>query len=148
MMQYAARAEGIARGRQWLVRITQQDFGYDLRAWHDHLTETNAGGYKWSNKHRGYPKQIESILADADWQSDVAFAVAESLFERLTDRDLRQRRAIDLAQREWAGKTRPCPKCGAEFKSVGDRGQCTNCTHIFYASHPALGNVMWWLDFP
>jgi NADH pyrophosphatase NudC (nudix superfamily) len=146
MMRYVDRAEGIARGRQSLVRLTQHDFGYDLRAWHDYLIETNAGGYKWSNRHRGYPKEIESALSDSDWQRDVAFAVTESLLERLSERDLRQRLAVDRAEREWAGKTRTCQKCGTEFKSVGDRGQCTTCSNIFYASHPETGNKMWWLE--
>ncbi len=44
MSPYASRAEGYARGRQRLVQLTRQDFGYDLHAWHDYLTKTNAGG--------------------------------------------------------------------------------------------------------
>ena len=76
----------------------------------------------------------------------VSLANSESLIERLTEPDERQRDAIDRAEREWAGKPRLCPKCGSEFKSVRDRGQCTNCSHIFYASHPETGNAKWWLE--
>lgn len=145
MMPYDSLAEGIARGRQHLVRITHKDFGYDLHAWHDYLTETNDGGYNWSRRHPGYPKEIECAVSDPDWQQAVALAESDCLLERLTERDTRQRRAVDRAEREWAGKTRPCPRCGTGFKSVRDRGQCPGCAYIFYASHPETGQEMWWL---
>lgn len=146
MMRHPTRAEGIARGRQSLIRITEKDFGYDLHAWHEHLIATNAGGYKWSNIHRGFPSEIEKALRDVDWQHDVELAVSESLLERLTERDARQRLAMELAERQWGGRIRTCPKCLNEFRSVKDRGQCTRCSHVFYASHPNSGSAMWWLD--
>ena len=67
MMRYSSRVEGMARGLQYLRRASRTDFGYDLRAWHEHLLETDAGGYKWSNNYRAYPKQIESALSDPEW---------------------------------------------------------------------------------
>jgi hypothetical protein len=44
MMEYDSLAEGITRGRQQLMRITAHDYAYDLRAWHNYLIESNAGG--------------------------------------------------------------------------------------------------------
>ncbi len=146
MMPFDSHAEGIARGRQQLIQVTGQDHAYDLRAWHKCLLETNAGGYKWGNGHRRYAKAIESAMADSKWQQAVAAATAESLLERLNERDARQREAVASAEHEWAGKRRSCPKCSTEFSSIRDRGQCPSCGHIFYASHPTLGNVMWWLE--
>jgi hypothetical protein len=146
MMPFGSRAEGIARGRQDLIRITRKDFRYDLRAWHDYLTETNEGGYKWGNRHRGIAKAIETAQSDADWQQAVEFAVSQSLLEQLSERDDRQREAVDRAERQWAGKIRTCPKCGTEFRSVRNRGQCPSCSHIFFASHPETGRKMWWTN--
>jgi len=37
---------------------------------------------------------------------------------------------------KWVGKERECPKCNSRFSSIEDRGQCPNCSYIFYASHP------------
>ena len=146
MGAYDSRSEGIARGRQQLMKITKQDFGYDLRAWHSHLITTNTGGYKWRNGHRSYAKEIEIAITDSDWRLSVATAESESLLERLTESDLRSRNAVEQGEREWAGKPRNCPDCETQFTSVRDRGQCPSCGHIFYASHPDLGNVMWWLQ--
>jgi hypothetical protein len=56
------------RGREALVSITGQDFGFDLAGWHEHLRETDAGGYRWSNKHLGMPREIAATLANAEWQ--------------------------------------------------------------------------------
>ena len=50
--------ERIKHGHDFLVSITRIDLGYDPSAWHEHLRSTNAGGYRWSNKHLGIPKQI------------------------------------------------------------------------------------------
>jgi hypothetical protein len=146
MMQYKTLPEGIARGRMGLIQTTGQDFGYDLRAWHNYLIETEAGGYKWAGGHRRYAKEIEGAMANDQWLRSVDSAETESLLERLTEQEDRQRAAHERAEREWAGKLRCCPKCAIEFRSVRDRGQCPRCGHIFYASHPMLGNVMWWLQ--
>ncbi len=36
--------------------------------------------------------------------------MAESLFERLTERDIRQKQALEEAERTWSGKSRSCPR--------------------------------------
>lgn len=90
-------------------------------------------------------RKIEVATADGTWRQAVATAIAESLLERLNEQDASKLDAVEIAEREWAGKLRCCPKCSTEFSSIRDRGQCPSCGHIFYASHPALGNVMWWL---
>ena len=72
-------------------------------------------------------------------------AEASNLCDELTACDKRQRDAQHAAEREWSGKARSCPKCQTEFRSVQNKGQCPNCRHMFYASHPASGNDMWWL---
>jgi hypothetical protein len=64
----ADTVERMRRGREALVSITGQDFGFDLVRWHEHLRETDAGGYRWSNKHLGMPRQIAVTLANAEWQ--------------------------------------------------------------------------------
>ena len=128
------------------MRITHKDFRYDVRAWHEYLMETDAGGYKWSNKHRGYLKAIEHALEDEEWHACVAEAESTNLCQLLIDQDARQREAVDLGEREWAEKPRNCPKCSTSFVSVHDRGQCPRCSVIFYASHPEAENKMWWLE--
>jgi hypothetical protein len=35
----------IRSGHAFLVRITGRDFGNDLQAWHDYLSENRDGGY-------------------------------------------------------------------------------------------------------
>jgi hypothetical protein len=62
----------IRDGRAYLVRLAGVDLGYDPRAWHEHLRATGAGGYRWSNKHLGFPRQIARALADQAWQQAVA----------------------------------------------------------------------------
>lgn len=52
--------------------------------------------------------------------------------------------SIDQTNMYWSGRSRTCPRCGASFTSNFDRGQCTNCRHVFYASHPELGDTPWW----
>jgi hypothetical protein len=58
-------ADRIRDGKDFLVHIAQVDLGFDLRA-------TNAGGYRWSNKHLGFPRQIAAALANPEWQDAVA----------------------------------------------------------------------------
>lgn len=65
-------ADRIRYGHEFLVRIAGVDLGFDLQAWHEHLRATNAGGYRWSNKHLGFPRQIALALANAEWQAAVA----------------------------------------------------------------------------
>jgi hypothetical protein len=62
----------IRTGRAHLVRVAGVDFGYDPEAWHEHLRATNAGGYRWSNKHLGFSRRIKRALADPEWHRAVA----------------------------------------------------------------------------
>lgn len=65
-------ADRIRDGHSFLVGIATVDLGYDPQAWHDHLCATNAGGYRWSNKHLGFPRQIVAALGNPEWQAAVA----------------------------------------------------------------------------
>jgi hypothetical protein len=65
-------ADRVRDGHDFLVRIARVDLGYDAQAWHEHLRETDAGGYRWSNKHLGFPRQIALALADPAWNEAVA----------------------------------------------------------------------------
>lgn len=124
-------AEGIARGRLWLSDITHEDFGYDLLAWNDYFQKSDSLRYRWRGKKPpDYRQNIESTIRNQEWQEAVAIAESESFFEKLID----HRKAIAETEREWAGKSRCCPNCNSEFRSVQDLGQCRKCGHIFYAS--------------
>jgi hypothetical protein len=65
-------ADAIRHGHALLVGIGGDDLGYDPLAWHEHLSATGAGGYRWSNKHLGFPRQIAAAMADPEWQVAVA----------------------------------------------------------------------------
>ena len=45
-------AENIKQGHGMLVQMSQLDFGYDLVAWHQHLKDTNIGGYNFGKRAR------------------------------------------------------------------------------------------------
>jgi hypothetical protein len=60
-------ADRIRHGREELVDIAGVDLGYDPAAWHEHLQRTNDGGYRWSNKHLGFPRKIATAMADPEW---------------------------------------------------------------------------------
>jgi hypothetical protein len=62
----------IRDGHAFLVRLAGVDLGYDPQAWHEHLRATDAGGYRLSNKHLGFPRRIASALADAEWRQAIA----------------------------------------------------------------------------
>jgi hypothetical protein len=64
--------ERIAEGHRFLVKVTGEDFGLDPQRWHEHLCQTDAGGYRWSNKHLGMPKRIARALNDPEWLAAVA----------------------------------------------------------------------------
>ena len=51
-------------GRRELVDAAAR---FDPPRWHDYLRETNAGGYRWSNKHLGMPKRIAEVIGDPAW---------------------------------------------------------------------------------
>ena len=64
-------AERIRQGHDFLVDLAKIDLGYDPAKWHEHLRATNAGGYRWSNKHLGFPKRIKEAVADGKWRAAV-----------------------------------------------------------------------------
>ncbi|QJW98603.1 hypothetical protein FTUN_6198 [Frigoriglobus tundricola] len=66
------RADRIRHGHAFLVPIAGVDLGYDPQAWHVHLHATDVGGYRWSNKHLGFPRQIALSLANPEWLEAVA----------------------------------------------------------------------------
>jgi hypothetical protein len=53
----------------------------------------------------------------------------EELLQRKQERE-----AARLAEQEWGGKLRSCPKCSTAFKSNFDLGQCPQCGKRFHAS--------------
>jgi hypothetical protein len=63
-------AERVREGRDWLVRITGRDFGYDLQAWHDHLKESREGGYTYG-RNIALPKIMQAALNSTAWQEAV-----------------------------------------------------------------------------
>jgi hypothetical protein len=65
-------ADIIRHGRELLTGAAGMDFGYDPAAWHEHLVASDAGGYRWSNKHRGFARQIALAGASSEWQQAVA----------------------------------------------------------------------------
>jgi hypothetical protein len=54
-------------GHDFLMQITGEDFGFDPQRWHEYLRETDAGGYRWSNKHLGMAKRIALALSNPEW---------------------------------------------------------------------------------
>src|SRR5687767_10112020 len=79
MVQERTLAGRIRRGHEFLVGIAEVDHGYDPAAWHEHLRVTDAGGYRWSNKHLGFPRRIALALANPAWHRAVAFLRAGTL---------------------------------------------------------------------
>src|SRR3954470_9547426 len=62
--------ERVQEGHDFLVRLTGRDFGYDLRAWHDHLKESQRGSYTYRNVE--LPSIMRDALASPSWQAAVA----------------------------------------------------------------------------
>lgn len=60
-------AQVVRYGHDFLVEIAGVDLGYDPAKWHEHLSATNAGGYRWNNKHLGFPKRIARAMSDEAW---------------------------------------------------------------------------------
>ncbi len=71
MPRDSSLADRIRHGHDFLVEIATIDLGYDPAKWHEHLRATNAGGYRWSNKHLGFPKRIAAAVADEEWRAAV-----------------------------------------------------------------------------
>ena len=68
--------ERIKLGRDWLVRISGKDFGYDLAAWHQYLKESRDGGYTWG-RNILLPRIMKSALASGKWRDAVRQMGAE-----------------------------------------------------------------------
>lgn len=60
----------IALGRDLLKELSQQDFGYDLVAWHAYLKESRDGGYTWG-RNIVLPRVMHEALASAEWREAV-----------------------------------------------------------------------------
>ena len=65
-----ALAQRLKHARESLVKQTDQDFGYDLNAWHEYLCAGD--GYKWSNKHLSIASAIREALSNPEWVAAVA----------------------------------------------------------------------------
>jgi len=75
----------ICKGREWLVLVTKQDFGYDALRWHEHLWDTDAGGYKWCRRSRDkWTKVVREGMSRPGWAEAVkeleVSAAAEQLY--------------------------------------------------------------------
>jgi hypothetical protein len=66
-----------------LVRITGKDFGYDLKAWHNHLKKSSQGGYTYG-RNIALPRIMQDALESTKWQEAVRI---------LTQRGARRRQA-------------------------------------------------------
>ena len=72
-------AERIQHGRNFLMRITGQDFGYNAMRWHDYLWDSDAGGYRWSRRSRDkWRRQVEAAISSHKWQQAVQDLEAKS----------------------------------------------------------------------
>ncbi len=60
----------ILEGRQFLAKISGQDFGYDLQKWHDYLKLSRDGGYTWG-RNIDLPRVMKNALASQQWQEAV-----------------------------------------------------------------------------
>jgi hypothetical protein len=66
-------AQRIRAGRQWLMRMTGVDCGYDLQRWHETLAAMRVGGYHWVGKRSGtLPACFIAALQDPEWLAAVA----------------------------------------------------------------------------
>ncbi len=62
----------IQSGRDWLVEITGQDFGYDALRWHEYLWETDAGGYRWSRRSSDkWARHVRAGMSRSGWAEAV-----------------------------------------------------------------------------
>src|SRR5262245_49504021 len=58
----------LQQGRDWLKRITKQDFGHDVMRWHDYLWESDAGGYKWCRRSKErWAREILRAMNQPEW---------------------------------------------------------------------------------
>lgn len=62
--------ERVREGHESMVRISGQDFGYDLQAWHDYLKVSRDGGYTYG-RNIALPRLMQKALASAEWRDVV-----------------------------------------------------------------------------
>jgi hypothetical protein len=62
--------ERVRRGHDFLVSITGEDFGYDLKAWHNHLKESRQGGYTYG-RNIVLPRIMKAALQSTEWHEAV-----------------------------------------------------------------------------
>ncbi len=82
MHPVATIEERIIEGRRMLVRITGEDYGYDLQKWHNHLKESREGGYTWQ-RNINLPKIMKEAIASEQWNAAVQTLPAEIEIEPL-----------------------------------------------------------------
>jgi hypothetical protein len=75
-------------GRDMLRRISGQDFGYELAAWHNHLKVSRQGGYTW-NRNIALPRVMKAALASPEWQ-DAAAALQAKERRKTAERAMRR----------------------------------------------------------
>ena len=71
-------ADRIRSGHEFLVDLAGVDLGYDPQVWHEYLRSTGVGGYRWSNKHLGFPRRIAAAVADPEWQAAITSLQGET----------------------------------------------------------------------
>jgi len=64
-------ADRIANAKSILVKETGQDFGFDIRKWHEYLC-ANDDSYRWSNRHLSILKRIEQAEDNSIWQMAIS----------------------------------------------------------------------------
>ena len=63
--------ERIAHARENLIKESGQDFGFDIRKWHEYLC-ANDDCYRWSNKHLSILKRIKQAEDNSTWQMAIS----------------------------------------------------------------------------
>jgi hypothetical protein len=60
------------------MKISGTDFGYDLKAWHDHLKQSRQGGYTFG-RNIELPRLMSAALQSIEWQRAVANLTGKSM---------------------------------------------------------------------
>ena len=141
--------EGISRGRHLLVYCTDEDFGYDIKAWHDFLSTEFRDEYHNASVPGDYPDEILNAYNDVFREDSIAVAKSKFPIEEISRLMSLYGDALVKADEIWSNRERKCPRCNTQFVSVKNRGQCPECSFVFLASHPlGEGNDSWWRKDP
>ena len=57
-------------GLEMMKGVTGEDFGYDLRAWHEYLTERWGPAYR-SSRQRALPEPVWAAIKSPEWRAAV-----------------------------------------------------------------------------